>query len=87
MKGMQGGYIYANLIVCAAFKNLAKRFPRLTYFAASGCHKLGPDLLDELLPYQRPQRAALDTHCHHELQHQAVLPEYVPAYRMFLILI
>jgi transcription antitermination factor NusG len=52
MKGMQGGYIYANLIVCAAFKNLAKRFPRLTYFAASGCHKLSPDLLDELLPFK-----------------------------------
>jgi hypothetical protein len=35
-----------------AFKNLVKRFPRLTYFAASGCHKLGPDLLDELLPFK-----------------------------------
>lgn len=36
----------------AAFKNLSKRFPRLTYFAASGCHLLGPDLLDELHPYK-----------------------------------
>jgi hypothetical protein len=28
---------------------MAKRFPRLEYFAASGCQQLGPDLLDELV--------------------------------------